>query len=294
MANRHFGKLADVWKHLVLAEVVAAAGARRIYDTHAGHALYSMAADEERRYGVLGFLEVAGGEPALARSAYHRVLQQQMGSGTELALYPAGPMIEILLGGDACEYWFCDVDLDSIANLRDTAQTLGLARRVQVVENDGMATVHQALLELTDETVALVYIDAFDHHAVGPAGVSAVDVCQQAAERGVGVVCWYGYDRAERRRWLLDELRERSAQLDWWCGDVMVTSPGADHSSGALGIATSPGTGFGLVCANVEASVLERCDELGAALARAYDGIHLPDGRSGGLRFTTSGTARQR
>jgi 23S rRNA (adenine2030-N6)-methyltransferase len=66
MANRHFGKLADVWKHLVLAEVLTVDRPDRLCDTHAGHAQYSMTSDAERRYGVLGFMQVAADDDVLA------------------------------------------------------------------------------------------------------------------------------------------------------------------------------------------------------------------------------------
>jgi hypothetical protein len=39
VANRHFGKLADVWERLVL---LAADCPDHFYDTHAGHAVYGM------------------------------------------------------------------------------------------------------------------------------------------------------------------------------------------------------------------------------------------------------------
>lgn len=74
MANRHFGKLADVWKHLVPAEVLSVDRPRQFCDTHAGHACYAMTADAERRYGVLGFMEAAVDDVVLNRSAYFRLL----------------------------------------------------------------------------------------------------------------------------------------------------------------------------------------------------------------------------
>lgn len=38
MANRHFGKFADAWKHLVLGEVLVATSPARYAETHAGSA----------------------------------------------------------------------------------------------------------------------------------------------------------------------------------------------------------------------------------------------------------------
>ena len=68
MANRHFAKVADVWKHLPLVEVLSIERPRRYWESHAGSAVYEMADDAERRYGALAFIEVTPLQPALARS----------------------------------------------------------------------------------------------------------------------------------------------------------------------------------------------------------------------------------
>ncbi len=39
MANRHFGRIGDVWKHLPLAEILLLETPRRYWETHAGSAL---------------------------------------------------------------------------------------------------------------------------------------------------------------------------------------------------------------------------------------------------------------
>lgn len=285
MANRHFGKLADVWKHLVLTEVLAVDRPTRLFDTHAGHAAYPMTADGERAYGVLGFLEVAEREPALRASAYLRLLNLERPGGRQLRRYPAGPMLAMMERGDACSYLFCGLDPDSTANVRREAGELGLAGRVRVVDGDGATAVHESLGDQHATQPSLVYTDPFDHRAVGPAGLSPLDLAAEAGRGGAGVVYWYGYDRADQRGWIFDVLRAEAPTVRWWCGDVLVTSPGAGLSDGDLGAATSPGTGFGLVCANASPTALTRCAELGAGLAAAYEGRRLPDGRAGGLAF---------
>jgi hypothetical protein len=101
------------------------------------------------------------------------------------------------------------------------------------------------------------------------------------------LVYWYGYDRPERRAWAFDEVSEGSHDPSVWCGDVMVTAPGAERVDGDLGVATTPGTGFGIVCANVSLNAIHACQQLGEELTAAYADVHLPDGRPGHLEFTT-------
>jgi hypothetical protein len=287
MANRHFGKLADVWKHLVLAEVLTVDRPRRFYDTHAGHAVYAMTVDLERRYGVVNFIDVAARQATLAASNYFRVLRQQMGGRDELTEYPAGPMIAMRQLGKECDYCFCDLDPESTANIRTMAVALAVESQVRVVAGDGMTAVHNALKGLADVKRTVVYIDPFDHLAVGPGGLSALEVAREAADLGAAVVYWYGYNRPDQRGWIFNLLCDLAPAARWWCGDIMVTATDADMSSGDLGAATSPGTGFGLACANVSSPALIRCDNLGVALAQAYQGRPLPDGRVGGLSYKT-------
>jgi 23S rRNA A2030 N6-methylase RlmJ len=88
VANRHFAKVADVWKHLPLAEVLSIDRPRSYWESHAGSATYEMIDDAERRYGVLRFLQVAPRHPALAGSHYLAILRSMGVSTGQLASYP--------------------------------------------------------------------------------------------------------------------------------------------------------------------------------------------------------------
>jgi 23S rRNA (adenine2030-N6)-methyltransferase len=239
VANRHFAKLADVWKHLVLAEVLAVDRPDALFDTHAGHALYAMADDAERRFGVLGFMEVAGENDDLSKSTYFGLLRAPQARLIASNEYPAGPTLAMLTLGESCRYLFCDLDSESCENIRQVAARLGLEARVQVVEGDGMATVRGALTQSKARGRPLVYSDPFDHRAVGAAGFSALDLAKQAAQDGTGVVYWYGYNRADQRAWIFNVLRANAPTVDWWCGDVMVTAPDTNMHDGDLGIPRS-------------------------------------------------------
>ena len=55
MANRHFGKAGDVWKHLMLGAVLEALEPTHYAESHAGTGAYDMVHDDERNYGVVTF-----------------------------------------------------------------------------------------------------------------------------------------------------------------------------------------------------------------------------------------------
>lgn len=146
MANRHFAQLADVWKHLPLVEVISIERPNRYWESHAGSATYETLDDAERRYGALTFLEVAPRRPALARSRYLTHLRAMCDPPGELAPYPGSPLLAALELGSTCSYVLCDLDPDSVADLRSAARRLDLASRTEVVVGaDGMTALHEAL-----------------------------------------------------------------------------------------------------------------------------------------------------
>ena len=282
MTNRHFGRISEVWKHLVLAEVLAMERPEAFWDTHAGDALYPVVDDPERSYGVVGFNDVVDDHQTLRNSAYAAVLSG-MRNGRSLVGIPGGPLVAMKVLGPDGEYVFCDLDPNSTGNIRDTSMSLGV-RSAQVPTADGMGAVHTALAT-RDATSAVVFIDPFDHHALGPSGLSALNVAAEAANAGAVVVYWYGYNRIDRRNWIVDELALRDGDSNWWCGDLMVAAAGADMTNGDLGVASSPGTGSGLVCINASTEAMEQCTLLGTALAEAYRDRPLPSGQTGNLNF---------
>lgn len=74
-----------------------------------------------------------------------------------------------------------------------------------------------------------------------------------------------------------------------WAGDMLVTGAGgATSADGDLGCATTPGTGFGIVCANLSRRSIETCETLGAELSVLYEDAPLPDGTPGRLDFTSA------
>jgi 23S rRNA A2030 N6-methylase RlmJ len=279
MANRHFGKLSDVWKHAALAEVLEREPPRRYAETHAGSGAYPIVHDAERQFGILRFLDVTARSEALARCRYRAVAASWLdGHG----LYPGSALLAMTVLGDASSYLLCDLDPGSAADLRRRARQLGL-HDCQVLEADGMAAV-AAWLDRDADRPGLVHIDPFDPDARGPGGYSAFELAARVADSGTALVYWYGYDQPSEQAWAYTRLTAQTA-AHLWCGDVMVT--GTSSTAGDLGRATTPGTGFGVILANVHAGTVGACTALGNALADAYAHALLPDGSPGNLIFAT-------
>jgi hypothetical protein len=299
MANRHFGNIADVWKHAVLLEVLRRQPPGRYAETHAGSADYPLAATAEKEFGILRFLELAPAVPVLARSAY--LASVLPFARATPPLYPGSALLAMSLLGDRCSYLLCDLDPASAAGLRRRAAGLEL-HHCEVAEADGMTAVAawlggSAAAAAPDGAAArgdgpgpagqdVVHVDPFDPHASEPGGLSALTLAGRAASGGAALVYWYGCDEPGESAWAFHELAGLTA-AGLWCGDLMMTDPAGGGRPGNLGRATTPGTGFGMVLANVAPGTLAACAELGRALAGAYAGVALPDGTRGSLVFTT-------
>ncbi len=281
VANRHFGKVADVWKHLVLCEVLAGRSPRRYAETHAGSGAYELVRDEERQYGVLHFAASTSSSQTLRDSSYFRAIAGYLEADPQV--YPGSALQAMTLLGDDSEYLLCDLDPQSAADLRNWSVRRGL-HHCHVVQEDGLAAVENWLSTGCQATV--VHIDPFDPFAKSEGGRSAIELAAQVATLDAGLVYWYGADTPDEKGWALSEIGKRT-NAALWCGDIMVTDPNGEGRDGHLGSGTTAGTGFGLILANVSPATVRVCQELGHALAEAYETQPLPSGESGRLEFTS-------
>jgi hypothetical protein len=64
-----------------------------------------------------------------------------------------------------------------------------------------------------------------------------------------------------------------------------------EQATGGLGKASTPGTGSGVVLANVDHRVVTRLQSIALSLERLYRQTPLPDGRAGNLDVYVRSTA---
>jgi 23S rRNA A2030 N6-methylase RlmJ len=282
MANRHFGNIADVWKHAALVEVLEREPPSWYAETHAGSGAYAVVNDRGRRFGILHFLEVAPRFPVLARSRYRTLAASYVGS--DRGLYPGSALLAMSVLGDASSFLLCDLDPESVADLRGWSRELGL-HNCEVANADGMAAVAARLDDETREP-GLVHIDPFDRDARAPGGCSALELAARVADSGTGLVYWYGYDHPGAQGQAHKQLAALTS-TPLWCGEVIVT--GANDSLGDLDHSATLCT-FGVILANVQAGTAGACAALGDALSHAYADAILPGGGPGNLAFTSTST----
>src|SRR5664279_2984608 len=278
--NRYFGNIGDVWKHLVLAELLALEPPKRYWETHAGSASYPLTHSPDRDYGVYRFLERGDSSPELAGSRYAAELGRLSGAGEAPSSYPGSALLAMQMLGPAAAYLLCDLDPESVASLRAAAAELGLSKQEVVDE------ARRLKGEAKD---VVVTIDPFQPFEIA-GGISALELAAGLIEDDFKVIYWYGYDAPEQRSYPMGVLREyaREAGTSVWCGDLMLVAAAGQSEQEVeqlLAGAEGPGAGCGVVCGNFSQPSLERCERLGEAVAEAWADARLPNGSPGALEF---------
>lgn len=296
MANVHYAKIGDVWKHLPLAEVLEIEAPRRYLESHAGSASYPLTPSAERGYGVLRFVKEAARSAILDASAYRRLLLRY-GEGGVPKTYLGSPLIAMLLLGSDEEYArgeefvFCDLDGASLSTISQDARKLGLPEdRLQLVEGDGIAAIGRELANLSREEAAATFLhaDPYQPLKTGDDGATSLDLLGRAAALGTKCMLWYGFDSRRRRDEMFGALNSRQPamrdeagdQRRLWFGEVSLRAEDLSE------VGFDPGVlGCGVVLCNVGEETLRVCAQLGDELASIYEGGRLPNGADGSLAF---------
>ena len=273
MANLHYAEIGDVWKHLLLAEVLVIDAPRRYLESHAGSSSYLLTSSPERDYGALRFASRATRSPTLEGSAYRRPLARY--GGRALATYPGSPLIAMTLLGSAAghaggtRFVFCDLDANSLSTISEDARTLGLPDdRLRLVEGGGISEINRQLASLSEEEADATFLhaDPYQPLAAGEDGATTLDLFGRAATLGAKCMLWYGFDSVRDRddlriamRSLADASRDggNEEHRPLWYGEVSLRAD--DLSEGGF----DPGVlGCGVLLCNVGEGALAACERL--------------------------------
>jgi 23S rRNA A2030 N6-methylase RlmJ len=225
MANPHFANLGDVWKHLLLTEVISWLRPGHYVETHAGSAMYRLAGDAERGLGA-GMLLSASCDAGALRSSPYRQHVLELARGAEPS-YPGSPLLAMMLLGSACRYVFCDTDPASVADLQAARERLGLQGRAEVIHGDGIGQTATLLRADALSAASLVHVDPFDFRAAGPGGLSALDLVTCLAAARVPVFAWYGLTSQSAAHELFREVAIAAPAAEAWCAELRVGGPRA-------------------------------------------------------------------
>jgi hypothetical protein len=183
--------------------------------------------------------------------------------------------------------WYAETHAGSgaYAVVRDRERKYGILRFLEVAPRFAVPARSRY------RAIAASYVkgDRCLHPGSALLAMTVLELAARLAGSGTRLVYWYGYDEPGEQAWAHKKLATLT-RAPLWCGDALVT--GASNAPGDLGRATTPGTGFGVILANVQADTAGACATLGSALCDAYADAVLPDGSPGSLAFASGTSAR--
>ena len=246
MANPHFANLGDVWKHLLLTELISSLRPGHYVETHAGSASYRLVDDAERGLGAEMFLRASAATEPLRSSPYRQHVLK-FASGAEPS-YPGSPLLAMMLLGRACRYVFCDTDPASVAGLRTARERLGLRDKVRLIHGDGLAEAAALLHARVIGAASLVHLDPFDFGAAGPGVVSALELVTCLAAAGIPTFAWYGLTTPSAAHELFHQVTIAAPAAQAWSAELRV----GGRRANAAGI--GPGCGVLFAAADLAAA----------------------------------------
>jgi 23S rRNA A2030 N6-methylase RlmJ len=282
MANTHCGNLADVFKHLALAEVLHIQRPAEYWESHAGCAAYQETAPTlpERLHGVHTFKRLAADHAELQLSTYGRILAS-LSAGDAVSRIPGSPLIAHRLLTDRCRRMLlCDIDHESLHNIRTCLKQPGESRKhaepekTEYVQEDGVSVLRGAGMLLPEPWIAstLAFLDPYTLDESTAAEISPLELACELANRGIATVLFYTFaDDANRA--LQHERFTRALEKS------RLLQRGAQFIEGSL--KTPPGPeiptqwGFGLLLFHVKAEALTAVHERMRALESAYEKAEL-------------------
>lgn len=187
-AYTHYGKQADVFKHLVLCEVLNNEKPPVYIDTNSACAVYQLKHTPEQDYGIYHFLRKASMDDNLKDTLYYRLESDAQ----QKDCYYGSPALALkVMGEEADKYYFYDLQNKSLENVNSFAEHEHLDNRVIIRNCDSTKGVMDLLPTLPKTT--FLHIDPYEIDVKGIDGHTYFDIFVQATLLGLKCLLWYGF-----------------------------------------------------------------------------------------------------
>lgn len=275
---RHYGKQADVLKHLALCEVLKNEKFRNYVETNSACALYNMQHSPEQQYGIYHFLSKAIEIESLKESVYNEL--ESISIKNDCYLGSPGLAMAIL-ESSVDNYFFFDIESGPLESVKEFAQGKGLTDKVKTFNCESIEGTMKLLPTLPASS--FIHIDPYVINVKNPSGHTYLDVFIRAARMGMKCLLWYGYmtmeDKANVNRYIIDNLKANNIKRSV-CVELFLNA--IDQSS----VNGNPGVlGSGLLTANLSdksnATILDFTEKLADIYKdseyNGFDGTLLKD-----------------
>lgn len=259
----HFGKQADVFKHLVLCEILQTEKPQVYVETNSASAIYRMSHTVEQQYGIYHFLEKANKEKFLRNSIYYKLESIEMEKGN----YLGSPALAMnILEKRASQYIFFDIEKDALENIELYAGQIELETHIQTYHADSLEGVIKLLPTLPKSS--FLHIDPYEIDKKGISGISYLDILIKATQAGTKCLLWYGFmtedDKMHINQYIINRLKEEDIK-EYTCIELIMNSIRKDT------IICNPGIlGSGILATNFSQESRNKILDFSSVLVNTY------------------------
>lgn len=198
-AYTHYGKQADVFKHLVLCEILKNEKPSIYVETNSACAMYRLEHTPEQELGIYHFLRESPLCNQLANSCYYNLENEVLSNHN----YYGSPALAMrLLGKTADRYYFFDIEKTSLENVSSFAEKESLENHIILRNCDSTKGVMDLLPALSKQT--FIHIDPYEIDKEGIDGHTFFDLFLKASSLGMKCLLWYGFMTTDEKQ-RLDE-----------------------------------------------------------------------------------------
>lgn len=221
-AYTHFGKQPDVFKHLILCEVLQMEKPQIYVDTNSAYAIYTMTHTPEQEYGIYHFLKEANKDATLKNSLYYQWENESMAHGN----YLGSPALAIkVLESDVKECLFFDLEQSALDNIELFAKRQTITPLIRTFHCDSIDGVLTLLPSLPKAT--FLHIDPYEIDQCNDNGHNYLDVLINATKLGMKCLLWYGFmtinDKLALNKYVSEKLSKAGIK-GYMCSELIMNS----------------------------------------------------------------------
>lgn len=266
----HYGTQADVFKHLVLGEVLHNEQPKVYIDTNSACAVYKLEHTPEKNYGIYHFLREASISNELKSSLYFKLENEAIRKNC----YYGSPALAMKVLKKSSKYYFFDLESESLENVFRFAEQEYLDNCIVIQNCDSTKGVMELLPTLPKQS--FLHIDPYEIDRAGTSGYTYLDIFIQATRLGMRCLLWYGFmtidDKLALEQYITVNLRELGIKN-------IVGSKLIMNSISKNAIVCNPGIlGSGLLASNLSEKSNHQLLNLSQLLVDTYKNSQYKDG----------------
>lgn len=222
VAYTHFGKQPDVFKHLILCEVLHNEKPEVYVETNSACAIYTMTRTPEQEYGIYHFLNEIIKNSTLKNSLYYQLENENMANGN----YLGSPALAMkIMDKNVQEYLFFDLEESALENIESFATHQTIMPPIKTFNCDSIDGVLKLLPSLPKTT--FLHIDPYEIDKRNNNGYTYLDVLINATKLSMKCLLWYGFmtinDKTRLNKYVSEKLKKANIK-DYTCTELIMNA----------------------------------------------------------------------